>query len=340
MVVDSPGSRQDCWLDGVRMKCIAVLALSLCALGGPAAQADDDDNAETEAGVFAVVGTTVIPLDEFESNFHAGVRQRFFHGSVPETEIAAFRREVAQDMVDRVLLLQEAERRGITPDEEWVGAQLQQAERRIAFASDPDQVRDTLRQQLQGDSSIMQLRGKVEDIPAPGRAAMLAYYQTHPDQFTTPERVRVSLILLKVEPWSSATVWQAAFEEAQRIVAKLKKGASFGDLARLHSADESAARGGDLGYIHKGMLAAEAQEVVDQMKPGELSEPIHLLQGFAILRLDERTAPVLNGFEQVEGRARELLGRELKEEAWQKMVAELRDRTTVRINEAVLSGEE
>ena len=337
--VNSIGTEERCQvLSAFNLRLFTLVAALLCV---PAAWPGENDAvAESDPAVFAVVGTTVIPLDEFESNFHAGIRQRYFHGNVPEAEIAAFRREVAQSLVDRILLLQEAERRGIKPDEVWVGAQLQQAERRLAFASDPERAHENMRSQLLGDSVIAQLQEQVEKIPAPSRDAAEAFYREHPDKFTTPERLRVSMILLKVEPWSSATVWQAAAEEAQRLAAKLKKGARFEDLARLHSADESAARGGDLGYIHKGMLAAEAQKVLDDMKPGELSEPIQLLQGFAILRLDERVSPVLNDFERVEPRARELAGRELKEAAWQKTLTDLRAKTAIKINQAVLSADD
>jgi parvulin-like peptidyl-prolyl isomerase len=313
-----------------------MLVLVLLGVFGATQAGEKNSEGPLDPGIFAIIGGTVVPRDEFENNLHAGIRQRFFHGKVPEAELASFRREVASALIDRVLLLQEAERRGIKPDEAWVAARLRQWERRIAFASDPDQARAVLRSQLEGDSAIDQLRQSVENISAPDRAAMLAYYKGHADKFTTPERLRVSLILLKVEPWSSTTVWQGAYEEARRIVAKLRQGARFEDLARLHSADESAARGGDLGYIHKGMLADEAQKVVDGMKPGELSDPIQTLQGYAILRLDERVAPALNDFDRAETRVRELLSRELREQAWQAMLAGLRERTDIRVNNAVI----
>lgn len=291
-------------------------------------------------GMFAIVGGTVISVEEFEANFHAGVRQRFYHGNVPAPEIAAFRREVAVAMVDRLLLLQEAERRDIRPDEGWVDARLAELKGRLAESADPARARSAARAQLLGDSVIMQLRQRVEEMPEPDREAVQAYYRAHPDRFTTPERLRISLILLKVEPWSSGAVWEAAHEEAQRLSARLRAGDAFADLARLHSADDSAARGGDLGYVHSGMLAREAQEVLDGMEPGDLSEPVQLLQGFALFRLDERVAPSLNAFEKVEERARELLIRDLQEQAWTAAIARLHDTTTIRINETLIGADD
>src|SRR5690606_29124228 len=127
-------------------------------------------------------------------------------------------------------------------------------------------------------------------------------------------------------------------EEAQRLEARLAAGASFAELAQLHSADPSAERGGDLGYVHRGMLSREAQEVVDGMSAGEISPPVRLLQGIALFRLEERIAPALNPFAQVEDRARELLLRELREQAWKDALDRLRSETPVELNEALIEN--
>lgn len=288
------------------------------------------------AQVFAVVGGTAIPVAELEANFHAGVRQRFYHGQVPAADIAAFRREVAQSMIDRVLLLQEAERQGIGPDEAWVEDRLAHMTERLAASADPETARAILREQLLGDSAILRLRQKIEEVPAPDRAAARDYYLAHAEQFTTPERLRLSLILLRVEPWADGAVWEAADAEARRLVKKLADGGDFAALARLHSADASAAQGGDLGFVHRGMLSREAQEVLDGMKPGEISEPVRILQGFAIFRLEERSEPALNAFEQVEERAGDLLHRERREQAWRDALAQLREKTEITVDDAAI----
>lgn len=195
-----------------------------------------------------------------------------------------------------------------------------------------------LRGRLEEENKIARLEAQVKQgagqVAVPGAAEVRKYYQDHPEQFTTPERLRVSLILLKVAPSASAQMWQAAEQEAIQLVAKLRNGADFAALARLHSADTSAAKGGDLGYIHHGMLAAEAQQVVDKMaSPGEISAPVMLLQGVAVLRLDERVAPVLNAMDVAEPRVRELLVRERADAAWRELLEGLRAGTSIVIND-------
>ncbi|MCC6206539.1 MAG: peptidylprolyl isomerase [Gammaproteobacteria bacterium] len=315
----------------------ALIAAASVAGAAPA------DGTDTPAAL-ATVGGTVITAEEYLAHLQAGIRQRYFHGQVPEEGLAALRREVAQSLIDRILLAEEGRRRDIRPDAVWVEAQLKELDGR--FGSDPrwQSVREeTLREgrrRLEEDSVIRQLRQQVEAVPAANSATVREYYRTHPDKFTTPERLRVSMILLKVEPWAAGASWDAARDEAARLEERLRGGADFAELARLHSADPSAGRGGDLGYVHHGMFSEETQRVIDELKPGGLSAPVRLLQGFAIFRLDERIPPVLNDFAQVDARARELLQRDRQAAAWEGMLADLRGRAGVEINETVLNAGE
>jgi len=297
---------------------------------------------ESKPAVMATVGGEVITAEEYRLAVHAGMRQKFFHGRVPEEKLRAYREEVARSMIDRVLLLQEARRREIQPEARWVDEQVAEIETRYhdrpQWRETRDQWMPELRRELDMQSVVDQLRAQVQTVAPPDRDTVRAYYRAHKDKFTTPERQRVSLILLKVEPWSKAPVWQAAEEEAQRLVDQLRSGADFAALARLHSADRSADKGGDLGYVHRGMFSEDAQEVIDALTPGGISDPVRLLQGFAVFRLEERIAPKLNPFDEVADRAEALWVRERKAQAWQDLLENLRTHTAIEVNETVISA--
>ena len=106
-------------------------ALGLIWLSGAAAAADPGtDTASNDAGAssrqamdgtLAVVGGEKISIEEYQANLRVSYRQRFFHGTIPKDELKAFRRDVADSLIDNVLLRQEAERRGIKPDPEVGG---------------------------------------------------------------------------------------------------------------------------------------------------------------------------------------------------------------------------
>lgn len=326
---------------GIIFRGIAFLVTALAVTG--LVHGDEEKRQDTgreAVRIVATVGDEAITVEEYQVNLQAAYRQRFFHGKVPQEQEQAFRREVIDALIERILLRKEAVRRGLEPDAAWVEGQLDRIAGRYKNLPRWEAQRETLmaglQRQLEEQSLIERLRREVEARVKLEDEAVLQYYREHPDIFTTPQRVRVSTILLKVEPWAPEVSWQAAGDEARRLVEKLRKGADFADLARLHSGDESAARGGDLGYVHAGMLSAEAQAVVDDLEPGVVSEPVRLLRGYALFRLEARTPARLNEFSRVEARARSLLLRERKKQAWQETLAGLRKNTPIMINEALL----
>ena len=122
-------------------------------------------------------------------------------------------------------------------------------------------------------------------------------------------------------------------EKAESLLKKIRKGDSFEELARIHSGDESAVNGGHMGYIHIGMLGTPAQKVLNIMEPGEVSEPVVLLEGVAIFRLNGVKEANLNTFEDVQESARDLLMREMGEKAWKDLQTSVRKSADVKFSD-------
>lgn len=64
--------------------------------------------------------------------------------------------------------------------------------------------------------------------------------------------------------------------------------ADFQTMARLHSVDGSSTRGGDLGWLQPGDTVPEFETVMDQLKPGEISQPIKSRFGYHLIQVEER----------------------------------------------------
>ena len=174
-------------------------------------------------------------------------------------------------------------------------------------------------------------------VPAPADADVEDYYRRHAEKFTEPERIRVSLVLLKIDPSSPRATWEAAKAEAGTLVESLRGGGDFAALARTRSGDPSAAKGGDLGYLHRGMLPDDAQKALDGAEPGAIAGPVVLLEGVAVFRLDERRQARLQSYDASKTRARELLQRERAELAWTGLIAQLRRDHPAVVDESVYS---
>ena len=299
------------------------------------------DTIISDASIVATVGDEKITVLQFKAAFHAELRRKFYHGSASAEKKIALRQEVLADMVDKRLLLQESIKRGLKPDERWVSSEVQQWKKRInarGWQSTSDVWLKSVAQELEEKSLIDQMSLKIKDGVAVKEEDILSYYKQNTDKFTTPEQFHVSLILLKVAPSSKGEVWESEFSKAESLASKIKGGADFSDLARRYSKHESAANGGDLGYIHKGMLAPQAQSVLDGMVRGDVSKPVVLLQGVAIMKLLDKRSSRLNKFVDVKERASDLWLRENRELALSKFINKLRNTTPITTNKSVLAS--
>jgi parvulin-like peptidyl-prolyl isomerase len=289
-----------------------------------------------DPGVFATVDRTVIPAADFDQAYAMAVRRKYYHGHPPEAELEAMRREVAQSLVDRVLLLAEAKRRNVQGDREAVKKALAELETRYQdspqWKKERKKVLPQITKQLEQNAQLMALEQQVRTAPEATPAQAQAFYDAHKNLFVEPEQLHLALILLKVDPSAPRTAWDQAMEEGTRIATKLRNGADFGELAKLHSSDASAQRGGDLGYIHRGMLPEAAQQVVDKLETGKISDPLKVLEGVAVVRILDRKPSKQRSFAEVQPRAAELARREQTDAQWQRLLAQLRSHASVVIN--------
>jgi peptidyl-prolyl cis-trans isomerase SurA len=111
--------------------------------------------------------------------------------------------------------------------------------------------------------------------------------------------------------------------------------ADFAALAREHSQDGSAAQGGDLGWTSPGMFVPEFETVMNQLAPGEVSEPLLSRFGLHLIQLLERRQAKLSEAEQRES-VRALLREKKRDEAAQTWTQELRGRAYVELRQQPL----
>lgn len=290
------------------------------------------------AAPFATVGDTVVTAAEFQRALAVAMRKKYYHAKPPEAELAKFQREVGDDVVNRVLLLAEARRRGIQPDRDRIAATIAGYDRQYqgsaTWAANREKMLASVTPQLEAETLLDRLERLVRHVDPPTEAQARAYHERHRELFVEPEQVKLSVILLRVAPSSKQAVWNGALDEARSLHRKLVAGADFAELAKLHSGDRSAARGGEMEYTHRGMLPEAVHTVVDALAVGGLSAPVQLLEGVAILRLDGRKPAQPRSFEQVKSRAAELWQRDEADARWKQLIAELRRTTAVRIDES------
>jgi peptidyl-prolyl cis-trans isomerase D len=135
-------------------------------------------------------------------------------------------------------------------------------------------------------------------------------------QYSTPEQVRASHILLKTEGKDDAAVKK----QAEELLAKVKKGADFADLAKKNSQDEaSAAKGGDLDFFGRGQMVPEFDKVAFALQPGQISDLVKSPYGYHIIKVTDKRAASQKTLAEVRPQIEDQLKYEQAQTAAQKL---------------------
>jgi peptidyl-prolyl cis-trans isomerase SurA len=141
------------------------------------------------------------------------------------------------------------------------------------------------------------------------------------------QQTRVRHILLK----TNELVSENEVRNRLRILKeRLENKADFAELARVHSEDTSASRGGDLGWILPGDTVPEFERAMNNLQPGQISDPVQTPFGLHLIQVLER------GTQDVSAERRRLLARQTlrarkSDEAYQEWVRQLRDRAYIEV---------
>ena len=122
-------------------------------------------------------------------------------------------------------------------------------------------------------------------------AEVRKYYDDHKKEL---EQVHARHILIRmqgspvpVKPGQKELSDAEALAKAQELRKKLEGGADFAALATQESDDAgSGAKGGDLGFVHRGQMVPSFEEAAFTMKPGELSQPVKSQFGYHIIKVE------------------------------------------------------
>ena len=302
-------------------------------------QATGEQEPDPDKKVFATVGDINILMRDFKLQYALIERERYYHAKVQEHLVGEFQREIRDILIEKALLRIEVKRRADPVnaeelklrlddsmaqfDERFGKSEIYQKEREIFKGGIKDQITAQMR--------VRDLEKKIRDsVVDPGDDVLKQYYQQNLELFTQPGQYRLSVILLGVDPSSGVQAVLDTVEEAKGLVEALRNGnADFAEMAEAISADKSAVNGGDMGYQHQGMLAPGVEAVLDDMSEGDISEPVRVLEGISIFKMDDKVLPNVQPFDLVRERVLGLWLRENKDKAWNDFITGLKENTKI-----------
>jgi peptidyl-prolyl cis-trans isomerase D len=164
-----------------------------------------------------------------------------------------------------------------------------------------------------------QARQKV-NVPA---TDIQRYYNDNIQQYQTPEQVQASHILLNTAGKDEAAVRK----QAEGILAQVKGGADFAELAKKMSEDPgSKDNGGDLGFFERGRMVPEFEAAAFSMEPGQVSDLVKSQFGFHIIKVVEKRPATSQTLDQVRPQIQQLLAMQIADQQIADRAQQLDDR--------------
>ena len=140
-------------------------------------------------------------------------------------------------------------------------------------------------------------------------------YDDTPQRFNSPEKVRASHILIKTDGLDAKAKADAK-KEMGKLLAKVKSGEDFAELAKSHSACPSSADGGDLNFFERGRMVPEFSAAAFTMKIGDVSDIVETQFGFHLIKVTDRQEAEVKSFDDVKDDLKMELTNNKKRELW------------------------
>lgn len=304
------------------MVCSGLILWSLLGPIRPAGAATMTDR------IVAIVNKELIMQSEVRSET-AGEERRLreqYKGAELQRRIQQLEYIALSRMIERKLQLQWAQTRGMEVSEEEVNQAIRQLEKQGERVDESNpRERKALKEQLvmmrvmdrEVRSSIMVLQPELE-----------RYYDSHQTRFSLPEEYRISQILLK----------QKAAEEVKEfrkriasVRSALQNGGDFAEIALQQSEGAESVKGGALGFVRQGELEPEIERVVSGLGPGQISAPIETVQGWHIIRLDEKKPSQFRPFAQVKNEIQGLVHQQKTEDQYQRWMGDIKRKAFIEV---------
>jgi peptidyl-prolyl cis-trans isomerase SurA len=269
-------------------------------------------------------------------------------------------KDVLRDLIDQQLLLAKGQELGITGETEVI-KRLNEIRQQMGLSTMEDMEKAAQQQGVSYEDFKEKIKSDIVAQQVIGREVgsrihitneeVQAWYDKHQQELKSDESVRLAEILVPIEPpkpvtddknkdktAESAPVVEdpakvaAAQDKAQKIMAAMKNGAAFQDLAKNFSSGSTAAQGGEIGTFKRGELAKELEEKTFSLKTGETTQPIRTKQGFLILKVLEHRSPGIPPLKEVDEKIRQAIYVEKFEPSARAYLTKLREEAYIEVH--------
>jgi parvulin-like peptidyl-prolyl isomerase len=277
--------------------------------------------------IVAKVNGTTFTQKDLEAEVDRLIPQMTFHRNVPPEKRKNYYGKALDELINRELQFQDAKAKDIKIEKEKIDAQLEKFKKR--FKSEKE-YQAALKQEK---STEVQVRARIEkellaqaaytrNVTEPAKMsepALKEYYEKNAAKLKQPESAKLRIISTTDE------------KKARDILAKIKQGDDFGELAYGLSEDSYRVKSGDIGYIHKGRMLPEIDAVAFKLKAGEVSDIIKAENNWFIIKVEDKKPEQQMTFEETKAKLQKELEAERANELKKKWIDNLRAKAKIEI---------
>jgi len=226
--------------------------------------------------------------------------------------------KLLENMLKERILVQRAQEIGLEEDEN-VSSQIKAAIEQIR-KEEEEKIKISIQQPLIDAAMKVEIYDKVKL----SEEEIEEYYKENKEDFIKDEEYHLRHILVETQ------------EEAEAVLEKISGGADFAELAKERSLCPSKEKGGDLGFIARGMTIKPFEDAGFVLKPGEISEVVETEFGYHIIKLEEIRPERQKTLEESSIEIEYILLPEKQQDAFTNWLSSLRDEAQVEIKEDLL----
>jgi parvulin-like peptidyl-prolyl isomerase len=235
-----------------------------------------------------------------------------------------------ENVIERVLLRQEAKGNGDAIPAADIDAAFARLRQRYEKPEDlyqdfnavtDDSIKAMIEVQMKVERKI---QGLYAAVPEPSEGEIRAYYDQNKERYATGEQIRVAHIVKYVN-WQ--TDEPTALEVVTQAHREIQGGAPFEAVVSKYT--DCPDNGGDLGYVTRGQLVEEFEDVVFHLSPGQVSDVFRTRFGFHIAKLYDCQPPSLAPLTSIRGQIVDEVREQKREQALGDYLDSLRSKATV-----------
>ena len=247
-------------------------------------------------------------------------------------------KKLIDDEIGRTLLVLKAKESGVSITKELMEKRIKEVKAKFRSDSifehklaDQGLTLEQYKAELEIDLYMDQIiKKEIEPkIQVPEKEA-LDYYKTNKNKFTTPEKVRASIILLKFNPSQGKSGEQKILKKFESILDQLRNGADFSAMAKKFSQDSLASKGGDLGYFTRKQMLPAFSDKAFKMKTGETSDIFRTGHGFHVLKVTDKKSEGTTPFSEEKAKIKALLIQKKSSKATQEYIKVLKEKAKIK----------